>query len=370
MSGLKIENLAYNHIIGTGGIGSGMFFSMEDNHTLGRNESRLAKLEPFKDYCKQHIILHYVSVLTGAGKSSPFHILPIGKVGNDEIGQQLIKMMRNAGMQTENIEACKDLSTLFSVCYQYPDHSGGNITTANSASSQVKPTDITKFFTMYSLRGQSGIALAVPEVPIETRVTLLEKGKKHKLLNVASVLSSEVAEFNKLKGFELTDVLAINIDEAQMIAGIEGDQPESKLVIEKCTKKLSHINKKMIVLITDGSKGAYCFQDGKLEFTPSLKTEVISTAGAGDAFLAGVIVGLCSNLPIQRGYAIETLQTSTITTAVELGTLLASYSVTSADTIHMRANAESLSEYAKQNELKLGSDFQKLFDVSNNHSNV
>ena len=41
--------LAYNHIVGTGGIGSGIFFSMKENDTLGRNESRMATLLPYKD---------------------------------------------------------------------------------------------------------------------------------------------------------------------------------------------------------------------------------------------------------------------------------------------------------------------------------
>jgi parallel beta-helix repeat protein len=38
------------------------------------------KMEPVRDYCKLHIISHYVAVLLGADPSgNPFHVLPIGK---------------------------------------------------------------------------------------------------------------------------------------------------------------------------------------------------------------------------------------------------------------------------------------------------
>ena len=62
------ENSPYHKIVGVGGIGSGIFFALEGNHTLGRNESRTATLLPVRDYCKLHIVLHYVAKLLGAGK--------------------------------------------------------------------------------------------------------------------------------------------------------------------------------------------------------------------------------------------------------------------------------------------------------------
>lgn len=52
-------------MIGTGGIGSGMFFALQGNHTLGREESRAGVFLDRRDYCKLHIISHYVKVLLG-----------------------------------------------------------------------------------------------------------------------------------------------------------------------------------------------------------------------------------------------------------------------------------------------------------------
>jgi len=361
LNSTKGKSFRYNHIIGTGGIGAGIFFSMEGNHTLGRNESRLGTLEQYHDYCKQHIIMHYIAFLLGASKTDRFRSYPIGKVGNDDIGQRLLVMMDKAGMSTKHVGVCDNAATLFSVCFQYSDHSGGNITSGNSASNLVKPEDIDSFFEQYDLNGNEGIVLAAPEVPVETRIRLLKYGKEHGLFNAASVLSSEVEEFTRLKGFELTNLLSINIDEAQRIAAIEGDQPNPEKVIDACIRKLLKENPEMKVLITNGAHGSFCYYKDKHEFTPSLKTEVVSTAGAGDAFLAGTIAGLCCGLPLFKGFSTTELNQSPLQTAVELGTILASFSVTSADTIHEGANAGSIDKYIKKSGLKLSGEFSKLF---------
>ena len=351
----------YNHIIGTGGIGSGICFSLRGNHTLGRNESRMATLEPYNDYCKQHIIMHYIAVLLVEGTTNNFKLFPIGKVGNDDIGKQLILQMRQVGMDTGKVEICSESNTLFSVCYQYPDRSGGNITTEDSASSLVSPAVISRFFEQYQLDGENGIILAVPEVPVEARVELLKFGKKNKSLNVTSLLSSEVNEFTKQGGFNLADILAINIDEARNIAQIADDTVDAKEIIGSCIEKLVKINPGLTVLITEGANGSYCYKNDSLEFTPVLETRVVSTAGAGDAFLSGTISGICCGLPLHKGYSSRVFTEFPLQTAVELGTLLASLSVTSADTIHHNVNAKLLYEYAQKKELVMGTDFIKIF---------
>ncbi len=52
-------------MIGTGGIGSGRFFALDGNHTLGREESRSGRFLDRRDYCKLHIVSHYVRPLLG-----------------------------------------------------------------------------------------------------------------------------------------------------------------------------------------------------------------------------------------------------------------------------------------------------------------
>ncbi len=338
---VRSSSYYYDNIIGTGGIGSGIFFLLEQDHTLGRNESRLGKLLPYKDYCKQHIILHYISVLLKAGTPQGINVFPIGKVGNDEAGKLLVDQMRSVGMELSNVQLINDSRTLFSVCFQYPDKSGGNITTSNGASALVKPNDVDAFFEKgrKNAAGERSIFLAAPEVSVETRIRLLEHGRKAAGLNIASVLSGEVDHFRRKGGFALTDILSINIDEAAAIALMPGENCSKEDVIDNCISNLRRDNPGISVLITDGANGVYSFSHGKLTYRPGYKVEVLSTAGAGDAFLAGTICGLCCGLEIHP----EDLQQPG---AVDLGILLAAFSVTTADTINMNANAASLKEFA------------------------
>ena len=358
------SGFAYPHIVGTGGIGSGMFFSLREDHTLGRNESRLGTLQPYRDFCKMHIVMHYVAVLLGARPDGDFRSFPIGSVGDDEVGQQLIAQMQKVGMETDGVRISADQRTLFSVCFQYPDSSGGNITTDNSASAQVSPDDVTRFVQDHAEVNPPGIMLAVPEVPVATRVALLEQGRKIGSLNVASVLSSEVEAFDQSGGFGLVDILSVNTDEAQRIAGTEENTPPEAMVAA-CVARLRSANPNVVVLMTDGARGSYCYAGGQLRFTPGLAASVVSTAGAGDAFLAGTLVGINSGLPWHKERNDPTFGAAPLATAVELGTLLASLAVTSADTIHPTADAAALSAYAQQKKLPFGLDFSRLFSGSN-----
>ena len=352
--------LKYDHVIGTGGIGSGIFFSMNGDHTLGRNESRMATLLPYKDFCKLHIVMHYLSVFLGAKVDGDFQTFPIGKVGNDDIGRNLVSQMKEAGMRTKDILVSGGDSTLFSVCFQYPDNTGGNITTENSASSSVSVENITSFFQDFKLSGEREIILAVPEVPLSARIKLLEYGRQRGSFNAASILSSEVEEFRKMNGFGMTDIISVNIDEASGIAKTGRSAPIKK-IIDGCVKSVIDMNPSISLIITDGPNGSYCCTKNYIEHTPVPDVKVLSTAGAGDTFLAGTLAGLCCGLPLTKGKGDLKFSGSPLQSAVELGTLLASLAVTSHDTIHQGADADSLFGFVKGNNFRLGKDFLMLF---------
>jgi hypothetical protein len=50
------RDLRFHTLIGTGGIGTGSFFQLRGDHTLGREESRGGRFLDRRDYCKLHIV--------------------------------------------------------------------------------------------------------------------------------------------------------------------------------------------------------------------------------------------------------------------------------------------------------------------------
>lgn len=330
---LKVApNLQSSLLIGVGGIGAGIVFELSGDHLLGRNESRSARLLDSRDYCKLHIFTHYVSVLLGAGTGvGQFRVIPIGKVGDDPNGHRLIREMAAAGMDTRFVEIIPDRPTLFSVCYQYPDGSGGNITTSESAASGLTFADIERAESLLKPASSSAFVLAAPEVPLPLRLHVLELGGRWGAFRLASLTSGEMEEAKRLRFMEQVDLIALNEDEAYSLIQCEFKPSSPAPFLERLADHLRAYNPNMQIVLSVGAAGAFAF-DSEWTHLPAYQVNVSSTAGAGDALFGGTVAGLISGMRLPA--------------ATELGMLLACYSVTSPHTIHPGANVESLLDFA------------------------
>ena len=214
---VNIPACRYQGMLGVGGIGTGVFFALNGEHTLGREESRSGHFLDRRDYCKLHIITHYLQTLLGAG----FVTLPIGRVGDDEAGKRLLREMDSAGMDLRYAQSVPGAQTMYSFCFIYPDGSGGNLTIDNSASDQLEPEDVARAEVDFSRFQGRGIALAAPEVPLAARRKLLELGTQYHFLRVAAFNSAEILPVLEIEMLAITDLLSLNRDEAAAVAGVE-----------------------------------------------------------------------------------------------------------------------------------------------------
>jgi sugar/nucleoside kinase (ribokinase family) len=87
-----------------------------------------------------------------------------------------------------------------------------------------------------------------------------------------------------------TEVLSLNVEEAQSWVGENGRDPE-----ELC-KKLVKLGPKSVVL-TDGRKGAYSFSAEGFYYLPEYPGPRIEATGAGDGFTTAYIAALFYGLP-------------------------------------------------------------------------
>ena len=164
--------------------------------TLGREESRAAVMDDCRDFCKLHIMLHYVAVLLGTStdEDDSFQTIPVGKVGNDPVGREMVRLMNETGMDTRYVITTDSAPTLFSVCFLYPDRAGGNITTSRSASSLLRPNEIDAARQLCQEFGSRGMALAAPEVPLESRLELLTMAGQSGLVRFTTLTTAEMAD--------------------------------------------------------------------------------------------------------------------------------------------------------------------------------
>jgi len=321
-------------VVGTGGIGTGNIYLLEGNHDLGRNESRMGHQLSVRDFCKLHIIFHYISVFINDLKIN-VKVYPVGAVGDDPAADELCDMMKKAGMNLNHVTKIPDTPTLRSICFQYPDHSGGNITENQSASSKVSAAMISK--SEIILQKNKSIVLAVPEVPLASRIKLIDLGFRNKSYVLASFVFDEIENVKKCGFLEKIDLLSLNLDEAAAFADVSTETPILE-IIKRCIQIASQLNPGIRLCITCGNKGIYGYDQGSTEFLPILNVPVKNTAGAGDAVLSGIIMGLLLGFPY-----IDNNKPS----CLKLGRLISAMSVTSENTINFDINLRSLIHFQK-----------------------
>lgn len=321
-----------------GGIGAGILFALEGNQDLGRNESRSARLLDARDYCKLHIITHYPAVLLASGQPGGFRVLPVGKLGADDVGARLRREMTEAGMDTSLVESVEGAPTLFSVCLQYPDGSGGNLTTLDSAAAQLRVADVDR---SAPFLGARSIALAAPEVPMEARLRLLELATQRGALRVASFTSGEMDEPLARGALRTLDLLALNEDEAATLTGGARAAADPAALLNATADVFAAQNPRGRLLLSLGARGAYAWAEGRWHHVPALPVAVKSTAGAGDALLGGTLTGLALGLPFES--------------AVEFGSVVAAFKVTSPHTIPPGFNLAALRSFAAAHGVTLSS---------------
>lgn len=337
-------SLRFRGVTGTGGIGNGKFFVMNGNHTLGREESRGGRFLNVRDYCKQHIILYYISKLMG----QEFHVIPTGCLGDDDSGRMLYDEMKADGFVMKWIEKVTGAPTLFSFCFFYPDGSGGNLTTDDSASSMVDEPLIEKAEGGIRALGSEGMVMAAPEVPLEARKRLLELGKKYGSFCSASFTTREM-EFALSPGFiSNIDLISMNMDEAGACAGIKAEGNKEEDIVRSSVEKLQSLNSSVNIAITAGKNGSWCWDAHNLTWFPAIKTTAAGTSGAGDAFLAGLLCGVATGLDIPG--------------AQQLAALVAGFSVTSPHSINKEINRHRLAAFMRSSELEFARSVINLLE--------
>jgi ribokinase len=287
-------SLSYDVLVGTGGIGTGIVLALEGNRTLGREESRPAELLDRRDYCKLHIVCHYAQRLLGP----TFPVLPIGKIGADDAGRAVLAEMRDIGLETTFVRE-SSRPTLFAVCFQYPDGDGGNLSSSRSASAEVSADDVEAARPIFERHRGRGVALALPEVHLEPKVALLRLATEHSWLRVAAVVPDEIDAVRTSGLLRQVDLLALNIEEAAAFGRTSPTAPVTD-VISATVARLSEAGSTARVVVTAGRRGSWTWDGADLVHAAAVDAggEVCSTAGAGDAHLSAVVVGLVCGLDL------------------------------------------------------------------------
>lgn len=225
----------------------------------------------------------------GKGANQAVAVLRIGgevsfisKLGNDNLGKQMLLHFQKENMDISNIYTCNNLSSGVAFI-MVDDRAENRIVVIPGANENLLPDDILK--ASATIESCEFLLLQL-EIPISTVEYIVNKysaqGKKI-ILNPAParcMLSDGL--FSKLY------LITPNETEAEILTGIVVSDEDSAKKAAECLLQKGVQN----VVITLGSKGAMISNSDGNIFVPAYKVNAVDTTAAGDVFNGALTVAL------------------------------------------------------------------------------
>ncbi|MBS3174385.1 bifunctional hydroxymethylpyrimidine kinase/phosphomethylpyrimidine kinase [Candidatus Woesearchaeota archaeon] len=207
----------------------------------------------------------------------------ISRIGNDESGHLIKINLKNENVNMHNLQQDKELGTAISIIISKIGIDR-TVFTYRGASQNIllKEIDLkllkTKWFYITALRGNS----------LKILKPILEYAKENRI-KVAINPGSQELGLNEI--LEYIDVLLLNKEEAIKLSG--------KSDIKDIFKKLTSFGVKTIA-ITNGKNSVHVLYHNKILKAEPIKSKVVSTLGAGDAFCSAFVASLIQNKSIDN----------------------------------------------------------------------
>ena len=238
----------------------------------------------------------------GAPANFAFHCMQLGadvrilsRVGQDDLGRELIEFYQSLGLSTELIEM--DAYALTGTVGVELSAEGQPKYTIheNVAWDKIEITDTALRFAQNADAVCFGSLAARSHTAFQTIQKLVSQTKPSALRVLDLNLRDPFVDQNVIESLlGLANILKLNDEELTRIAAMFGVFGHT--VSQQADWFINNYGLKMLIL-TCGSQGSRIFADGKEHCCTSRKIEVVDTVGAGDAFTAMVVVGLLSGLP-------------------------------------------------------------------------
>jgi ribokinase len=201
----------------------------------------------------------------------------VARVGHDAFGRELTAALRDSGVSTRWVLGCDQPTgaALIEV-----DPSGENcIAVAPGANLELLPEDIPR-----RAVAEADAVVAPLEAPL---ASIEEAFRLARLAGVRTALNAAPARPDLGSLLRYTDVLVVNEVEAATLLSLpsvpEGGEVEAARRLRSSLEQ--------VVVITLGARGAIAVAGSAVVAQPGFNVSVVDTTGAGDAFVAGFVVG-------------------------------------------------------------------------------
>lgn len=217
----------------------------------------------------------------------------LGKVGRDSFAAEFINMLDRENVHREKVLYSETLPTGVGIILF--NSIGTNLIAIDpGANTQLSPADLEEH--IETIRGSSVIASPL-EIPLATALAGARLAKEHR---VKAILNPAPA--CDLRTTDLSSVFALtpNETEARTCLGLPASDPAPDEELAAALLALGPEH----VIITRGAQGVLWASEHGQKKIPALQVNPIDTVGAGDAFNAGLAVGLSEGESVLHSIAL------------------------------------------------------------------
>jgi ribokinase len=216
----------------------------------------------------------------------------LGRVGDDEFGEPLVRALQEKGIDTSLVEQASGESTGAAFITVTPDGENA-ITVAPGANRSLTPDDAEAASEeIWDAR----VLVAQMEIPVETVLRAVEVAAKRgtrALINLAPTVEVSPELLERL------DALVVNEHEAAFLLGSEVEGVDGVL---SAAPELLSLGPRSAV-VTVGEAGAVFAEGESSRHIPAPKVDVVDTTGAGDAFVGALAVKLARDTSLEEAVA-------------------------------------------------------------------
>ena len=217
----------------------------------------------------------------------------MGKIGRDSFGDGFVALLDKERVQKTGVLYSDHLPTAVGFII-FSSKGTNSIVIDIAANGDFQPIDVENHKDIIE---SSDVILSPLEIPLQTALAAakIAKGKGiRSIINPAPALDLRQSDLSQV--FALTP----NETEGRVCLGLHPNDPISNEDLAKALLDLGVEN----IALTLGADGVIWAKAGIMHHFPALKVNVVDSVGAGDAFNAGLAVGLCENRTMEEAIAL------------------------------------------------------------------
>jgi ribokinase len=215
------------------------------------------------------------------------------KVGRDSFGERFVSLLETEGVSQEAVLYSEKFSTAVGFII-FNSHGTNAIVIDMAANGDLSPADVAS---QENLIRQSDVVMSPLEIPFETAMAGARLGYRYgkpAILNPAPAMD--------LRGHDLSSLFALtpNETEARVCLGLA---PDDRTPDEQLARRLLELGPQHVMLTRGAAGVIWASRDG-VQSMPAARVNTLDAVGAGDAFNAGLAVGLSEQRPLVEAIAL------------------------------------------------------------------